>query len=90
MTYYVKNDNPTTKISDLKIDSSYNLTSDISGNKKNNSGNKKKDSGKPENLMLHTTFIDVRDLPLLPMSNYFQSKVKIMKFIVRELILKKY
>ena len=90
MTYYVKNDNLPTKISDLKIDSIYNLTSDIPGNKKNNSGNKKKDSGKPKNLMLHTTFIDVRDLPLLPMSNYFQSKVKIMKFIVRELILKKY
>ena len=90
MTYYVKNDNPPTTISDLKIDSIYNLTSDIPGNKKNNSGNKKKDSGKPKNLMLHTTFIDVRDLPLLPMSNYFQSKVKIMKFIVRELILKKY
>ena len=74
MTYYVRYDNPPTKISDLKMDSSYNLTSDISGAKKN-------DSGKTKNLMLHTTFIDVRDLPLLPISKYFQSKVQIMKFI---------
>ena len=74
MTYYEKNDNPQTKISDLKMGSSYNLTSDVSQDKKN-------DSGKPKNLMLHTTFIDVRDLPLLPISKYFQSKVKIMKFI---------
>ena len=74
MTYYVSYDNPPTKIFDLKMDSSYNLTSDISRDKKN-------DSGKTKNLMLHTTFIDVRDLPLLPISKYFQSKVQIMKFI---------
>ena len=74
MTYYVGYDNPSTKISELKMDSSYNLTSDISGDNKN-------DSGKPKNLMLHTTFIDVRDLPLLPISKYFLSKVQIMKFI---------
>ena len=74
MTYYVKYDNPTTKISDLKMNSSYNLTSNVSGEKKNN-------SVKPKNSMLHTSFIDVRDLPLLPISKYFQSKVQIMKFI---------
>ena len=74
MTYYVRYDKPPTKISDLNMDSSYNFTSDISGDKKN-------DSWKPKNLRLQTSFIDVRDLPLLPISKYFQSKVKIMKFI---------
>ena len=73
-TYYVRYDDPPTQISDLKMDSSYNLTSDISGDKKN-------DSATPKIFMLHTTFIDVRDLPLLTISNYFQSKVQIIKFI---------
>ena len=66
MTYYVKYDNP----SNLSVNSIYNKTV-IPGFKKNDS----KIQQKTQNHILHTSFIDVRDMPLLPMSSYFQSKV---------------
>ena len=67
MTYYEKYDNPP----NIKIDSIYNTTTTVIPVFKKNDSKIQK----IQNLMLHTSSIDVRDMPLLPISSYFQSKV---------------